>query len=652
MDRHKSKTPPALPLAEVATLLVTLLRHCSQVLIPSAARLPTLALLDALTRIAVAMFSKPLLHSYPPEFWRLLTEMDTDPGEETAYRGSWWFPIRYLELALRAPGALTRTAVSHFPEDEVFELHSSDDVSVIPFSRMLRTLRTGLKQTQISFSSGFGAWGCKQVAISSWERGTTIPSRAQGILIYYIARKTDCQKLYSAWVAARQNLEHVHPRAQARDVDFGAFLLPFSQTVEWLTGEDSFAANTSAARRADLAWVMASAGLPTQNPVRSRGLGWHAAAVTPLHVLNPEVIDSFLSLAAARSNSRSDHTLCRQLTCGRLARMTGPGGGFRVHAAKLATLAEDVDLTWLATVWPSGSDLEGRPCKSLRDRIVAQSYLAHRRYRKLAQQCVGLSKRQHSSLEQLRRRFEYPLVGVWLLLLRLPLVPHLEQLVTDDERDAAMVASFLVANIFRPLSDNDHEYHHWELKRHSQCFCLLIWEPAAAGATPRLRRTVMLPPFLNPFFEPWHLLRSALGPTTLPYYLRSSGAPHNNRSFAYTLRRITKQWAQDIFPRGLAPHNMMTVVATEILKRVGRIEGIPLAAMVCRQPAQAIGTRHLLRIPRGQVSAGPDCKELEACVGAAFADACALSKISNHAPTTRLRRTTDEIRRTTRRKKR
>lgn len=649
----KEEFAATLTLSEVAVLVIQLLRECTPLLLPAASALPSLTQLKAVARIALTLFGIVRRHHYSAEFWFYLTGTEKDPGQVTQSRNSWWFPVRYLELALRTPGALTRTTVSGIPDDDLFTLDGTEEIAKPPFSRVLRQLRVKSGRSQKRFADNFCAWGCKQVAISSWERGAVVPSRGQAILVHSIAIHFECPDLYRAWIAARETLERAHPRAQARDIDFSAYLLPYSGLVDRLIRLPRYprvAGNTLETRRLDLAWLMASAGLPQENPARIRGLGWSAPLVTPLLILNLEAIDSFVSLAGARSGDGKDHSLCRQLTCHRLARLTGPGGGFHTCAEELATLVTDVDLTWLTLYWPPNSDLAGRPCKSVRDRIVAQTYVAHQRYCRLAQQSRGSTKRRHSALLVLRRTHAFPLVGVCRFLHRLPLTVPTNLLLTDDGRDAALVASFAVAAIFRPIGNDEQEFFQWEMQCSDGHYHLLIWEPGGVDAPPMLRRTIELPVAANPFLEPWHQLRRQLGPSTLPYYLRSNGRPHNLRSFHYTVRRIVKRWSADLFPNGLAPQDWTTIVATEILTRLGRGAGLPLAAFVCRQATSAILRRHILRVPQDDSSLlSSVTADLADCFRLALAEADVASNPKAPAPP-RLRRTRAEIRRTGRRK--
>ncbi len=548
--------------------------------------------------------------------------------------------MQKLELVLGAPDAITRLRPDDCNADDVLELECSDPAAA--FGSLLRETRLKRGETQAAFADRFWVWGLKQVAVSAWERGHYFPGRAQEALVLHMSAVCQVPRLFAVYLHARKLIEVASPCAQCRDISFQQHLELQRPVVERivLSEGEGFGIRTVKSRNQAIIFVVVASGLPSGNnvPARKRGLGWSCDQVTPLAVLNTDVADGALALLSARrGGGRPNQT--DYVFAARLAHLTRPHGAFWRYADVLAQFAGPA-LGWLATHWPANADSPGAECTTLAERIRAQCYVATAHYRKLAALCPNRKPTSFIRLESLMQQHRRVLVGVFRLLRRMGIAGS--SLVTDDHRYRAMSTSLVAVTLLRPLVSGDREYERWSVEQlANRAYELVV---TARNGTTLVR--LPIPECLVRYVSPYHILRRSLADGSKPYYLRPDGTPLKPAALQYHLNRNVRNWARDIFPRGLALSDLMAIVVTDLLVCCGADRGSKVAGLVCRQNPEELRLNHALYARLPEVVRGGETHTLKTVLQSASRGAGkAKYARGSPRPPRRLRRTQEEIRR-------
>lgn len=475
-------------------------------------------------------------------------------------------PIEQLEAALHAPGAITR--VPEAGSDWIFFLTSTDPNPTAEFGSLVREARRRMRATQKSFAATYAAWSLKQVAVSEWERGRYVPGRAFGTLVMHMAVTCDLPQLYAAYVAARAQLEQ-SPRAAADDVDFAGYLVGHEAAVRQLVGAAS--PNTVKTRLQAVSYAMVVDRLPANSrSARTRGLG-RTGEQGPIAILDPAVIDYLPEFFASRRGGERD-TFGDRLVYQRLAKMVRPHGPMWHAADEFA--GRFSAQPWLPTHWPDDSDSPGAPCLSTTERIRAQCYLGHQKYKQLASYCAAVPLRRETKFDALLVQHPFPLVGVFRVLRRL----------NPAEADQRMLASLIATCALRSLSARGGCSERHISERHDGGYDLCLYSMGREQRIPIAKELEFL-------FAPYHAWRSSVDAPRRPYYIDSTGKSLGRRALNNLSRRLTRKIASDVFPAGLSPHDMPAIVATELTARYGVSYGCRLASVIVGRPAEIVRDR-------------------------------------------------------------
>ena len=521
-------------------------------------------------------------------------------------------PISRLESLLSAPGAITRLPPD-LGTDMIFVWRCDSDDAAGEFAVLLRRTRKNMGITQASFAARYAAWGLKQVAVSAWERGSYLPSRAEAGLIARIAVTCDLPQLYAAYSAARERLEKEKPRAAARDVDFSAFLCPYEDIITLLVGGGN--RHTMLSYRQAISYTITVYQLSVSVSARTRGLGRHYP-MGPLALLDPAVIDYLPDFFAARRGGERG-TFSDRLTYRRLATLTKPhSGAVWCHADVLARLMPaSVRPAWLATHWPDGSDSPGAPCRSLVESIRAGCYLAHARYQECAGDCAAQPYARRTHLDAVVDGYAHPLVGVFEWLRLLVSAPRSRR--AKDQHSRNLLAAMFAACSLRAAKSED-DCSHWQIcARDDGGYDLCV---PSQGDAEILR--VAIPRALGAFVAPYDSWRKTITTPGLPYFLDGNGHPVTRTALDHRARKFSKLLAPDVFPRGVCLRDMPSIVATELALRYGAEQGCALAAAVFSEPAERVRHRLLLTRCRESVRArGKNNPTIDDAITAAWREA-------------------------------
>lgn len=308
-----------------------------------------------------------------------------------------------------------------------------------------------------------------------------------------------------------------------------------------------------------------------------------------LDIFSPECVHALRNLLQMHTNGEMvyGHAVFYR----KLADYSGKPGAFWALAPKLIEQLTEQERShlehWTPRHWPDGADSPGTECETLVDRFRAGLLAVHDLFGALAR-LANAAPYSRSHLRELAAcpgATELPMTLLFQVMLRL------EKVATDPRNPHqfhdAMVLAYLGCAAFNPPRVSfalESEGLWLETDDEDELLTMILGyttkNPRGTMAAPP--PPMELPVELTRFFRPYDALRRSQ-PTPLRRYLcERDGRALSPEKLRVEMDRAFTMYAADIFPFGLKPHTLRTLVATHLVACFGWEVGLQLAAKALR----------------------------------------------------------------------
>ncbi len=543
--------------------------------------------------------------------------------------------VRELEARLDLMGILSAGLPAQGELDFALEVQEEDPG--LAFGRAIVRRREELGLTQAEFARSVGLLPQNLYHI---EKGQELPGPASMDLVARIVSGLNAPPVLAAYWTSRNFRNRQKPRCERNDVDLWAYVSAAHQAefADFMVHENSrqhvprrgrrdsggrLAPNSRKGYYLFFRQVLATLQLPADEPdPRRRGLGLPATDV------------SFLDLTCVsflHEHYRRQHLRCGRdsfargdaMMLGKLIDLCSEDGYIYRHAERLAQTLPAASLARCPTHWPEGSECPGAPCQNAAAQIRAQCRVIRETvapWRREATHAAP-SSRHLRLLAPLLAQKRYPLEGLLEILHR----PHRRFPRTRAEAFTMMILAILALQCWRPRRPEEFGRLRLEdLVLAGDGRTLALSHPGKNGHSLRARQQVFraLPPELA---QPVRDYLDHARPLIFPglksakdlVFCNRRGGELSSQTVGGLLKELVDQFAPDLFPMGLTPHVLRTIVATDLAVRFGEKVGTLLAADALIDHECTTLKSYILQLPN-PVPEQEGEKTQEAAVAAAY----------------------------------